>query len=261
MEISVSWKEIWRRKHRNGNVDYWNEIADEYAECIRMSCFDHGIKIRNILEREGIISAETEVLDIGAGPGSITIPLAESVKRVVAVEPAREMVKHLLRNAAKRNLANIDVVRKKWEDIDIAGIEGKFDLAVCSNVLQVFQDVDNQLLRIALAAKHYCCAVINLGYDFGDIYKKLGFGNCRYSDFTCLLNIIHLLGWSPEVKVIETTMRRSITSGIRTWELFLNKYRKVTEGERKIIRQHVLENSKNGVYAVRGKMAVMWWEV
>jgi len=61
--------------------------------------------------------------------------------------------------------------------------------------------------------------------------------------------------------MINTVMRRSVSSGIRTWELFLSKYREVTQKDKEIIRRHVLSNSEGGIYEVGGNMTVMWWEV
>lgn len=62
------------------------------------------------------------------------------------------------------------------------------------------------------------------------------------------------------VRMIDNVMRRSVFSGLRIWELFLAKYRKPTEKDKKIIRGHVEQNSKDGIYERKGKMAVIWWE-
>ena len=154
---------------------------------MEISEYDYGFRIRDILKREGLISSKSKVLDIGAGPGSLTIPVAEIVDTVVVIEPAKEMVKYLLNNALKRNITNIKIINKRWEEVDISKIEGEFDLALCSNVLQLFRDVDNQLLRIGLVSD-CCCVAMSIYYEFE------GYRICRCPYFICLYNIIKSLG-------------------------------------------------------------------
>lgn len=239
-------------KAKGGNTEYWNMIARKYAECVEMSEYDYGVKIRNIFRREEIISSDSVVIDIRAGPGSVAIPLAEYTRKVVAVEPTSEMVRFLLRNASKKGVTNIEVINKKWEEINVAEIEGVFDVAICCNVLQLFRDVDNQLLRIALISDYYCAAV-STGYDSNDFCDNLGFRRCKYSDLDCLVNIIRSMGWIPNLEVVDVVMKRSAMSAIRMWELFLARHGEVSEKDRKIIREYILSKSKDGVYEERGK--------
>jgi len=114
----VDWEGLWRekirerRKMRHCDIDCWNRIAGDYAEWVRASGYAYGKRVVEFLRGE-MLKPEFEVLDIGAGPGSISIPLAEAVKRVVAVEPSSEMVKHLIKDAAEKGLRNVEVINKK----------------------------------------------------------------------------------------------------------------------------------------------------
>ncbi|AKB30069.1 hypothetical protein MSSAC_3743 [Methanosarcina siciliae C2J] len=58
-------------------------------------------------------------LDIGVGPGSLTVPLAGRIVHVIAVEPAEGMMEVLKQNIETYGMENIDWVYKDREAIDI----------------------------------------------------------------------------------------------------------------------------------------------
>lgn len=246
---------------RISGSDYWNKRAEDYVDYIRTSDYEHGRKIKEIFEREGILNGDFEVLDIAAGPGSVTIPFAESVKKVTAVEPAEEMCKRLEENSQEKNLKNIEVINKKWEEVNDAESENKFDLVVCSHALWQFEDIGEQLMRINRVSRGYCCIASGVRSDkaFDEMYQKLGLDTDDSDHFINVYNILHQRNIFANVAMIDTVMRRSINSGIRMWELLLSKYRDPASGDMDIIRQHVSDNSENGIYKKEGRMAVIWW--
>jgi len=265
-EIVGNLKKEWSGKvsetKRISNTEYWNKRAEDYNDYIRTSDYEHGKKIKEVFEREEILGENFEVLDIAAGPGSVTIPFAESVRKVFAIEPAEEMSKRLKNNSREREILNIEIINKKWEEIDVEAYAHRFDLVVCSHALWHFPDIAEQLKRINRVSRGYCCIAESVkdNNTFSDIYHTLGVDSQDFDHFIYLFNILHRIGIIANVKIIDTVMRRSVYSGIRMWELFLSKYRTPSEKDRKIIREHVEQNSKDGIYERKGKMAVLWWK-
>lgn len=264
-EEVIDWEKEWAEKMREtsriSGSDYWNKRAEDYTDYIRTSNFEHGRKIKEIFETEGILKANFEVLDIAAGPGSVTIPFAESVKKVTAVEPAEEMCKRLIENAKEKGLENIELINKKWEEVNDAEFENKFNLVVCSHALWQFPDIGKQLTRMNRVSREYCCIANGVKNDktFSEMYQKLGVDD-DFDHFIDSFNILHQRDILANVRMIDTVMRRSVNSGISMWEFSLSKYREPTERDRKIIGEHVLNNSKNGIYERKSKMAVVWWK-
>ncbi len=91
------------------------------------------------------------VLDIGPGPGYLAIPLAADGCRVVAVEPAAPMREVLARNTADAGV-EIEVIPSAWEDVDLATLDGSFDLVIASFSLSM---VD---IRAALEKMRAACS-------------------------------------------------------------------------------------------------------
>ncbi len=71
-----------------------------------------------------------QILDIGGGPGTLALPLAERGSQVTVVEPAAGMITVLNENAASRGLTGIRPVHERWEDVDIADLRGPYDAVV-----------------------------------------------------------------------------------------------------------------------------------
>lgn len=56
--------------------------------------YDFGRKVYAALS--SILTPDSSMLDIGAGPGSFTIPFAQHIKSVTAIEPSKGMVAFLI---------------------------------------------------------------------------------------------------------------------------------------------------------------------
>lgn len=71
------------------------------------------------------ISSESVILEIGAGLGALTLPLARSAKKVYAVEKDREIIKILKTQLLTGNLANVELIEEDILRVDIEAIAEK----------------------------------------------------------------------------------------------------------------------------------------
>lgn len=266
MQKIIDWEKEWEKKmigtSKVSGTDYWNKRAEDYTNYIKVSDYNHGKKIRMIFEDEGILEPEFEVLDIAAGPGSVSIPFAEVVKKVTAVEPAKEMAKNLIKSAQEKGIKNVEIINKKWEEVDDVEFEKKFDLVICSHASWQFPNIGEHLMRMNKASRRYCCIGESVKSDdqFEEMYKKLKINPESLDLFIYLFNILYQRGILANVRMIDVVMRRSVNSAISMWELLLNKYREPTNEDKEIIRNHVFSNCENDIYQRKSKMAVIWWK-
>ena len=66
------------------------------------------------LRREEIFKPGDSVLDVGSGPGTFSLLLAEQAGKVTALDYSAGMLETLAREAEARGLANIERVRSTW---------------------------------------------------------------------------------------------------------------------------------------------------
>jgi SAM-dependent methyltransferase len=137
--MDPDWNEIWKArqslhessKHFNDPSHNWNlrENAERYDSSSRSEYDDRVKTTIDSLE----INWNSKVLDIGAGPGTLAIPLAPLVREITAVEPGGGMVEVLKNRAEKQGFRNIACVQKRWEDIDPArDLAVPYDIVVAS---------------------------------------------------------------------------------------------------------------------------------
>jgi len=249
---------------RDPGIEYWDKRAEDFSESRKTNDYEYGRKVIEVLHE--IINSNSEVLDIGAGPGTFVIPFAKKVKKITAVEPSKGMVERIRKNAQDEGVKNFDIINKVWQEVDTFELARKYDLVICSIVLWIFKNVWEQLKRMEQASKGYCCVVTGTG-DWNDEEQKLWhkvMGDIKkpsYSEYPLIYNLLYSKGRFPNVNIINYTSERSVENKIRHRKLFFEKYIEVTPDIEQMIRDHVLVRSEGGKYKEEGRAAVIWWSV
>jgi SAM-dependent methyltransferase len=79
------------------------------------------------------LAPNSRVLDIGAGPGTLAVPLSKSVSQVTAVEPSPGMMTVLEENISHEKTSNIACLQKRWEEVDVdSELSAPFDAVIAA---------------------------------------------------------------------------------------------------------------------------------
>jgi SAM-dependent methyltransferase len=127
--------------------DYWARRAGRFAAFSRESHADPFLD--KVLAH---VDGQSTVLDVGAGAGRHTVPLARVARRVFAVEPSPAMASRLREWARDEGLANIELVEGTWPDMDVPAC----DVAVCSHVLYPIAEIEPFLRKLDGSARRCC---------------------------------------------------------------------------------------------------------
>jgi ubiquinone/menaquinone biosynthesis C-methylase UbiE len=106
-----------------------------------------------ILDRLNL-TPDMKVLDIGCGPGRITIPVAEKVSpngEVVALDGQSAMLKEVEERIAAKNLTNVQTLLKRIDEGELE--QNTFDRALLVTVLGEIPDREAALQHIFTALK------------------------------------------------------------------------------------------------------------
>ena len=128
-------------------ADYWARRAGRFAAFSRE---DHPDPFLDKVLAH--VDGQSTVLDVGAGTGRHTVPMARVVRRVVAVEPSPAMASRLREWAQEEGLANVELIEGSWPDTDTPVC----DLAVCSHVLYPIAEIEPFLRRLDGSARRWC---------------------------------------------------------------------------------------------------------
>jgi SAM-dependent methyltransferase len=124
-----------------GNNGWNDKKARWYAQALSYSSYPQKALERIIPRLSGINS----LLDVGAGTGALSLPLARVVKRVSALEPSVAMARVLERKAARQGLENVRIINSAWGEAKLA----RHDALLIASVPSVLDDLGKFLKEAA----------------------------------------------------------------------------------------------------------------
>lgn len=111
-----------------GGLEFWNFFAPWYEDWLTRGTY-HGPVIRELSE---MIEPGWNVLDIGAGTGALSIPLASLGCHVTAIEPSGGMRRILQQKIKSLNVTDVDIYNSRLEDFPVERATD-MDLAIVCN--------------------------------------------------------------------------------------------------------------------------------
>jgi SAM-dependent methyltransferase len=139
------------------------------------------------------------VLDVGAGVGRYTLPLASLAREVVAVEPSPNMRERLEARLRQRGIANVRVVPHRFEE---AALEPA-DLVFCAHVVHLVADGAGFVRKAdALAERCVAFAIRHDPMRFPAVRLWSRYRSDpppREALFADLYNLLLQLGYAPNV--------------------------------------------------------------
>lgn len=254
----------WMKGCKNLNVQTARKRAEQYNKdaFLRETRNNQVGKVVSKLR----ISPGSTIMDIGAGPGTLAIPLSKIARCVTAVEPSIEMIYHLKKNAQECGIANICHINKKWEDVMPFEDANEHDFLIASYSLYML-DIKAALLKMVQLASRGICLFTFVGnpyWDYSEIWPEL-YGE-EYEigpDYIYIYNLLHDMGIYANVDIenIEHVQHfENIENATNLWYKNLDVY---SEKDERIIRSYLSENLIEECGELLSKhymkSAMIWW--
>jgi SAM-dependent methyltransferase len=271
-EHHINWEDTWKKmrkeRMRKPDISYDNNFfkksAEDFSRRIKLNDYEFGRKAVELLNK--IMEDSFEVLEIGTGPGTLTIPLSRIVRRVVGIEFSEMNIRYLKENLKEDNQKNVEIVNENWEKINDDEIKDKFDLVVCSHFLWQIENIKELLKRMENSSKKYCAILQPCGRD--EIVKEAFEEVCnqKYSGqfepdadyFTYV--ILREWGRLASVRYFDYVLEQNLEEKTRYVSGLVGRYIEVNQSVKKRIRDYLLSKSENGKYVEKNKAVVMWWK-
>lgn len=272
----LDWNEIWKTrqvrhessKHIDDPSHNWNkrENAERYDSTSRI---EHDERIVTTI-RGLDITKESRVLDIGAGPGTLAIPLSAQVKEITAIEPGEGMTAILKERMKKDNITNITIIHKRWEDIIPASdLAGRYDVVIASLSLTM-EDIRLALRKMDAVSQGsvYLFWFVDMPFwerMYADLWEPLH-GLPYYSGpkTDCLFGVLYQMGIYANVEMLPLKKEYRFTT-MNELTAFFRKRFNVTKPEQERILDGYLKPliRKEGseiVISGNSTFAKIWWK-
>jgi SAM-dependent methyltransferase len=263
-EMKIDW---------NSNADFYNHMAMMELEYTypQIACLD--------------IQPSDTVLDVGCGPGRISVLAARFAKQVTSLDAAPKMLAYVKENAARLNITNIQTVLKDWFDVK-PGIDiEKHDIVVASRT-EAMQDIDG----ISALANKYAAVILwanapSIPDLVNTIYKGAADilgppaptppGSAqtppsaplrgRANGYNMFFNKIYDLGYNPSVKVMTDGFTKVFPNEDETLAFFLKLKPDVKAGKEELLRSNLapyLMREPDGQvrFRIETRTCVIWWK-
>lgn len=272
------WAEFWGQATRIGKnrgpmqSGFWDNMAGRFAKNVPAGREERRLKsVLDLIETTGLDIAGAEVLDIGAGTGSLAIPLARKGATVTAVDFSAEMLKKLEERADRENVSIARTVLASWDEVDLdaEGFRKKFDLVIASMTPAVRSPDAFDLMLEAAKGVCYYSGWVNRGWDpaFYDLYRLLFDEEFREGlhNFSLPFMDLYLKGYRPAVRINREVWRNeeTIDDMVDTVSGFFSATKDVDEEMKSRMKEYFLARTENGRYVSEtvATTAMMVWDM
>ena len=259
----VKWEEFWAERLENKVNKDWDKAAPGFYKRTRKDDYQDALFDKLILDEND------SVLDVGCGEGSVTIPMAKRVKKVIGLDSSPKMLEYLEKRALDNKIDNIESILKPIEEIKYDEI-GDVDVVVCSRSLNGIIPIREVLMELDKIANKYVFITI-----FGpenkkiekDFDKELGIKTEDFPDYNYFFNILFNMGIYANIERFDLNNYReydSIEDAMDNGKFRLDLY---SDDEKALLKEYLerilTKDEKTGkYYNVKDKAdwIMVWWK-
>jgi CTP:molybdopterin cytidylyltransferase MocA/ubiquinone/menaquinone biosynthesis C-methylase UbiE len=155
-------------------------------------------------------------LDIGAGAGRYALPLARTIRRVIALDPSTSMLAALGEGMAEHEIGNVEVIEGRWPAVvaenEALARELPADLALIAHVSYDVEEIGSFLDAMERAARRECVAVLmerNPAVLAEPFWPPIhGEHRIALPALPAFVDLLRARGRTPTVDMVESSRRR-----------------------------------------------------
>ena len=259
----VDWLGFWAERLETKVNKDWDKAAPGFYKRTRKDDYQTALFDKLILDENDV------VLDVGCGEGSVTIPIAKRVKKVIGLDSSTKMLEYLEKRANDNNITNIETILKPIEEIKYDEI-GDVDVVVCSRSLNGIIPIDEVLTELDKITNKYVFITI-----FGpenkkiekDFDKELGIKTEDFPDYNYFFNILFNMGIYANIERFDLNNYReydSIEEAFDNGKFRLDLY---SDDEKELLKEYLkriltFDEERGKYFNVKDKAdwIMVWWK-
>lgn len=272
--MEIDWNWVWRgqmeRSRESGPGRDCARIWESRESALRF--WDMCQRERRRIDEaiwEMYISEGSRILDIGAGPGTLAIPLSMRAEHVTAVEPADGMCRVMQEKIEEFGAENITIVQKRWEDVSLEeDLQMPYDVVIASFSLGM-KDIRAAIEKMVQASSMYIYLYHFAGPTSWDLQWKRLWPRLHGREYQpgpkcdVLYNVLYQMGIYPHIRAFRLEHGQRYTSLEAALEEIASQARAETDDQRAILREYLQSAGRveDGAFLLPGSSirVKIWW--
>ena len=215
------------------------------------------------------------LLDMGCGPGRLSVPLARHVKSVTALDVSEEVLKYCRKNAKAAGLNNLTTKNLDFDKIVADKDIEKHDVVVCSRSvglwnLEKLTTFAKRLTAVISFANAPTIPQLLLNIFDGTSAESeqnppfANYGKDRRINYNAIFNIVYDLGYEPNIRIVSDGFKKDFATKEEAYE-DIRSLGKVDDDKMDTYRSHLdnylAKNDSGGfTFFLETRTCVIWWE-
>jgi hypothetical protein len=246
---TMDWNSVWIEKQRlciesGWGRECWQAWEDEASawEYLDMS---RPVSRKRVDDICSLVKPDWRVLDVGAGPGNIAVPLSALCAHVSAVEPALGMALILNKQIEAAKIDNIRLVNKKWDDVIPArDLSPPYELSFASFSLGM-RDIRASIIKMMSVTSREIVIFWHAGPQSWDghtmelwpLLHGREYHPCPQSDV--LFNVLYSMGIYPDIRVLRLDTEIVYETFEEVFSQFASRYDVINDRQREILIEYL----------------------
>ena len=264
----IDWNELWleeqrAKSYRRKKKKDWNLRAASFAKRTADSDFS-----RLFIEAMNP-DPSWSVLDVGCGPGTLALPLAQLGLQVTALDSSEGMLEQLHVREQQQDVTTIASVHGSWTDSwQKLGLT-RHDVTISARSLAAtpLRDGLKKLHRWA-KKKVFVVDRVGAGPFDPDLFRVLGRNFQPGPDFVFTVNMLLQMGITPRLDYLEFDQKRTYENRQDVYESVMWMVEDLSEAEQDKVHEYVeerVQENQDGTVVFLRKTPVKWafisWDV
>jgi SAM-dependent methyltransferase len=267
------WENVWQHSGMDFGAceEFWNNRASSFNQSLKEKEKKTN-QLINYLTARNILNNKAKVLDIGCGPGTHSIPMAQTAEEVISLDISVNMLNIIREKTQELNYSNVVPMKENWGEVNLGDKKWNkhFDLVFAS----MSPGVHNYetLKKMCDASKNYCYLSAWVKREskvedalFQLVNKNEGATGILDDKIYYAFNILWNMGYCPEI-----SYNRRDWSSVQPFEEALENYTKklmiknnLDEHDKLKIKNYLHEISDKGMITEESKAitGTIIWQV
>ena len=216
-------------------------------------------------------SPEDTVLDVGCGPGRISVLMAQRAKSVTAIDSSEKMLNFCRENAEKAGVRNLTARLLDWNNAVLGENLERHDIVIASRS-EGMRDIE----KLTSFARKYAVMIAWANAPcipdiLGDLFygtsawekKRSPMQRDRRLGYNVFYNMVYDLGYDPNIKIVTDGFTKDYADYEEAYA-DLCTLGEIRDGEMEIFRNNcnkwLSKNDKGGItFRRETKTFVLWW--